>query len=161
MIQISRPVAPPAPVIASLPRQSSSDSPVASYLLFLVGVFGALCREALRWKRLIEQRKTARYLRLPYLIVSGLLVAAAGGVALLFSRTVPSAYSLVVAFVAGAGFEKIVQMAAKLKFWTPSVPMGTDSDSYGKPESPTSYIRRPHFGAEPESDLLNYLRHGE
>lgn len=129
------------------PRSPTPTGPA----LFVAGVFGALCREGLRWRRLMEQRRTKAFLRLPYLTLSAALALAAGGVGYLFAQQFSSwTYAAIVAFVAGVGFEKIVELAAELKIWTPdkAVPMG--------PVPSPSVEQEPH-----EADFLSYLRHGK
>ena len=158
---VTQVVRPPAPVVAGTPSGSgpaqspatSSPSPITplNLTLFLTGVFGALCREGIRWKRLVEQKRARAFVRAPYLLLSAALMIAAGGVGYLFAQQFSSVpFSLIVAFVAGVGFEKIVKMAAELKIWTPTkaVPMGTTSTSDLERELNTS-------------ELLSFLRHGD
>ena len=76
---------------------------------------------------------------------------AAGGVGYLFAQQFSAVpFALIVAFVAGVGFEKIVKMAAELKIWTPTraVPMGPTSTTDLERELKTS-------------ELLSFLRHGD
>lgn len=151
------------PAVGPGADDGSDDVPVkpsgtGTIYLYLTGLLGAICREGLRWKQLVEQRKAKRYLKLPYLLLSAALALLAGAVAVVFSRMSPDALILPVAFVAGAGFEKIVQMAAKLKVWQPTaaVPMGTPQDA----DAPTA-PRPPGQARQEAPSLLGFLRHGD
>jgi hypothetical protein len=155
----------PSPVFQPTAQPSSGGSPVgrlptAPYrpdLVFASGTFGALCREGLRWKRLIEKGRAKAYLRLPYVLLSCGLMVAAGAVALIFVESVPlGSFVLPISFVAGAGFEKIVKMAATLKVWNPvkSLPMGSTADGS------TEDMAEPSNDFVPSDSIISFLRHG-
>jgi len=146
------------PIGDGLPA-TNGDSPVSNEdvppapsgaSMFALGCFGALCREAMRWSRLLKRRRAVAYANVAFFLVSLLLTACAGGVAYVFTRAIANhATASVVAFVAGCGFEKIVQMSARLRFWQPAVPMGR-----GASDSAPA-------GRKARGSVLEFLRHGD
>lgn len=145
------------PTAVATPNSATSNvtdqDPLRDVKLFGAGLLGAASREGIRWQRLAANRRTKAYLRPLYLCISFCLLLAAGGVALIFGQAFSSvSVALVVAFVAGVGFEKVVKMAADLKIWTPSVPLGTAATSSGA----TAEIE-----FEDKGDVLSFLRHDQ
>lgn len=137
----------------SPPPDGLPKRPFSTLAIFLIGLLGASSRELFRWKRLFAQGKQSRYLRPPYIVISLLLGVAAALAALVFASLAPSsALQGAAAFVVGAGFEKIVQLAAKLKIWIPSVPMGGTTR-----ESPAGNDDEQQSASQ--ISIINYLRH--
>ncbi|QAY80275.1 hypothetical protein [Sphingosinicella sp. BN140058] len=100
------------------------------YEPFLYGLLGGACFEFLRWRSLLLKDHGAQFKRPVFVVFSIVFVVLAGLAATAFTPIVGNVpYRPAVAFVAGAGFEKLVQLAAELKVWTPDVPMGESDHS--------------------------------
>jgi hypothetical protein len=114
----------------AVPAPSSPPPPPPSpvivwWKLFLAGVVGGSSREVMRWKRLAERKRADKYREPIFIIVSIVELVLGGIVAVFVGRTITSErFMYLVAFVAGAGFEQIVRLGAKLQIWTPAVPHG-------------------------------------
>ncbi len=102
-------------------------------LIFFTGVAGGLAREFFRWKRLYKQKRAKLFFRPIFLMIMLIELVFCGIVAVLFSNLVVGTnYIYPVAFVCGAGVEKLVKLAAKLEVWVPDVHLG-DSDGQDIP----------------------------
>lgn len=110
------------------------------WLCLAVGLLGGLCREFLRWKRLAESKRHDLYLKPLFYAISLGEMALGALLALVFVNLSPvRATDLPISFVAGAGFEFIVQLAMKGKMWTPrGVPQGA---GVLRPASVIEYLR--------------------
>jgi hypothetical protein len=123
------------------PDSNGDDASKQRIVVFLVGLLGGCSREVLRWRRLLERRRADLYARPKYLIASLLEIVCGAGAALVFVGLVRDlTYPLPVAFVCGAGFELLVQMAARLSMWTPPVPQGEGKGSPAR-DSLLEYLR--------------------
>jgi hypothetical protein len=138
--QTSLPVQPKGEV-QSQPAAIKAPPKTPNYwLCFAVGLFGGLCREFLRWKRLAGSKRHDLYLKPQFYAISLGEMTLGALLALVFVNLSPvRATDLPISFVAGAGFEFIVQLAMKGKMWTPrGVPQGAGAL---RPASVIEYLR--------------------
>lgn len=108
--------------------------------MFLLGALGALAREILRWRKLYLAGRLKKYLNPTYISIAAAVVILAGVCAMVFTPALATAPNLVrpMSFVIGAGFELLVQQAAKLRM--PSLPMGEDQGK-ARPPSVNEFLR--------------------
>lgn len=107
------------------------------YGAFLYGLIGGASFEFLRWRSLLLKDEGAQFKRPIFVVFSVGFAVLAGLAATAAVSLVPNpSLHPIVAFVAGAGFEKLVQLAADLKFWRPDVPLG-DGPKVAAPPRPT------------------------
>ena len=110
-------------------------------LIFGTGVAGAVAREVFRWRTLYLAGRLDKYLKPTYIIIAAIIVVLAGVSALVFAPFLTSdiQVQLPIAFVIGAGFELLVQLAARLQM--PSISMGADITN--RADEATKFVAKP------------------
>jgi hypothetical protein len=95
---------------------------------------GALAREVFRWRALYLHGRIQKYTNPLYVCIAGSIIILASITALIVAAMLPFGPTrYLIAFVVGAGFELVVQAAAKLQM--PNIPMGSSEEQRELPAS--------------------------